>query len=332
MEAQLRSQVHSERVALEKVIPLVTPFVVYLEPSGYCNLKCKFCPHGVAGSPLKKDIMSLELFKKVIDDLTAFPEKIKLMRVCGNGDPLTNKALVSMVEYAHERQVLERIELISNGVLLTPHLIENLPHFVDRIVISIEGLSADDYLRICGVRVDFEKLVWNIGALHGSKGECVLHVKIHHAAVPTAEKREEFLTTFGRICDEIFVENLVPMWPQCDSPYSSSVFRYNNGDVVKRKVCAQIFKGVQVQADGEVLPCCVDWKRVNLLGNVKDEPLRDIWNGSRMRKLQIDHLSGKKARLKLCRDCAMNDYCEVDNLDGHAQECIERLKRDELIH
>jgi radical SAM protein with 4Fe4S-binding SPASM domain len=330
MKAKIQSQVQNERLVLEAAIPLATPLVVYLEPSGYCNLKCGFCPHGVAGSALKKDMMSLELFKKLMDDLSAFPEKIKLMRVCGNGDPLMNKALLPMLEHAHERQVVQRVELLTNGALLTPDLVKDLPHFLDRIVFSIEGLSSEDYQRICSTKIDFQKLLDDLDAFYASKDGCLVHIKIHHEAVPTADKEQLFLKLFGDRCDEIFVEKLVPMWPQLDSAFSSNDFRWGDRSVIKRQVCAQMFKGVQVQADGEVVPCCVDWKRVNMLGNIGNEPLRDIWNGSKLRKLQTEHLSGDKGELEPCKDCTMNDYCEVDNIDGHAQECLERLKAEIL--
>lgn len=326
MKARLQSQVQNERLVLEKAIPLATPLVVYLEPSGYCNLKCGFCPHGVAGSALKKDIMSLELFKKLMEDLSGFPQRVKLLRVCGNGDPLMNKALLPMLEYAHERQVVQRVELLTNGVLLTPGLARNLPRFLDRIVFSIEGLSADGYQRICGTKIDFPQLLDNLDALYASKYECVVHIKIHHQAVPTEDKEKQFLKLFGDRCDQIFIEKLVPMWPQLDSAFSSNEFRWGNRKVIKRKVCAQIFKGVQVQADGDVVPCCVDWKRVNMLGNIGNKPLHDIWNGTKLRKLQLEHLSGNKGELEPCKDCTMNDYCEVDNIDRHAQACMKRLK------
>ena len=32
------------RTKLEEVIPLDTPFVVFVDPSDACNFKCKFCP------------------------------------------------------------------------------------------------------------------------------------------------------------------------------------------------------------------------------------------------------------------------------------------------
>jgi len=330
MKAKIRSQVGQERLELEKGIPLATPLVVYLEPSGYCNLRCKFCPHGVAGNALKKDLMSRKVFNKVIDDLSECPDKIKLLRICGNGDPLMNKDLPVMLQYAYEQKVTQRIELLTNGALLNPGLIRDLPQFLDRIVCSIEGLCSEDYQRICGTKIDFQSLWDNLDALYTSKGKCVIHIKIHHEAVSSAEKEKKFLEIFGGRCDEIFIEKLVPMWPQLDTEYSSDEFRWGNAGVTKRQICAQIFKGVQVQADGEVVPCCVDWKRVNMLGNINTDSLMEIWNGSKLRKLQLEHLSGNKKNLQPCRDCTMNDFCEVDNIDQHAEECIERLNLEVL--
>ena len=95
---------------------------------------------------------------------------------------------------------------------------------------------------------------------------------------------------------------------------------------VKHYICPQIFKGVQVQADGEVVPCCVDWKRVNVLGNIKVDSLYEIWNSEKLRRLQIEHLVGNKSKIEPCKDCTMNDYCEVDNIDPYAKECLKRLR------
>jgi hypothetical protein len=32
------------RTALETVIPLESPFVLFVDPSDACNFKCRFCP------------------------------------------------------------------------------------------------------------------------------------------------------------------------------------------------------------------------------------------------------------------------------------------------
>ncbi|MEK7665090.1 MAG: radical SAM/SPASM domain-containing protein [Patescibacteria group bacterium] len=324
-KAKLISQVSQERLELGKHIPFLTPLVVYVEPSGYCNLKCRFCIQKTNGKMLKKDLMSKALFLKMIDDIAEFPEKIKLLRVCGNGDPLINRDIIKMLQYAKKKKVAEKIELITNGIMLNENLIENLPKFLNRLVISIEGLSSEDYWQTSMAKINFDNLLNNISSLNLKKGKCALHIKIHNKAVFSENKKKKFLEIFDDKCDQIYIENLVPMWPQLDTDYFVDEFRWGGGKVIKRQVCAQIFKGVQVQADGDVVPCCVDWKRINILGNINKNSLSEIWKGEKLKELQIKHLTGNKGKVEPCKDCTMNDYCEFDNIDQYTEECIKRL-------
>ena len=322
MRAELISQPQTERVVLGKHLPLKTPFVVYIEPSGYCNLKCVFCPQSSGDKALIKDIMSLELWKKVIDDLAEFPDKVKLLRVCGNGEPLTCPHIAEMLKYAKGK--VERIELISNGTLLNNRLIRKLPRYADRIIISIEGLSGEEYEFVSGVKVDLEKLVDNIKRLHANSKDCIVHIKIHHKAVHGKGKKEKFFKLFGNICDEIYIENLIPMWPEFDSEFAIDKFRYG-GKFARKKVCVQMFKGFQVQANGEVVPCCVDWKRVNIIGNIRKESVAEVWQGRKLRRLRLLHLSGCKDKIEPCKTCTMNAYNDTDNIDKYATMILEQL-------
>jgi len=326
MNANLTPTVQPERLVLHEHIPLATPLVVYIEPSGYCNLKCIFCPHGVDGKALKKDIMSMKLFEKLINDLSSFPNAVKLLRICGNGDPLMSKDIVKMMRYARKQKKAERMELVTNALLLTDDLIKNLPLFLDRIIVSIEGLTADDYQRACSAKIDYDHLLSNLKDLYACKGECVIHIKTFEETVLSESRKTTFFNMFSDICDEIYIEKLVPMWPQLNTTNHPDEFRWG-GALIKHQVCAQIFKGIQIQADGEAVPCCVDWKRVNVLGNIGENSLSEIWNGVRLRKLQIEHLIGNKIKTEPCKDCTMNDYCEVDNIDLRAEECLSRIKQ-----
>lgn len=325
MKAKLISQVHEERLLLGDHIPLETPFVIYIEPSGFCNLRCVFCPQSTGGKMLKKGLMSPSLFKKIIDDISDFPNKVKLLRICGNGEPLTNKDVIPMLKYAKEKNVSERIELISNGILLTDEMVKFLPQYADRIIISIEGLSEDDYQKTCGLKINFPNFLEKINVLYKNRANCIIHLKIHSDAVSSEKEEEKFLNMFGDRCDEIYIEKLVPMWPQLGINYHPDEFRYG-GELVLRKVCVQMFKGFQIQADGIIVPCCVDWKRVNIIGDVSKNSLSKIWNGRSLRNLQIEHLRGNKYKTEPCKDCTMNDYCDIDNIDEQREKIIRRLK------
>ncbi|HHQ4535055.1 TPA: hypothetical protein ACSP8B_004120, partial [Aeromonas veronii] len=83
------------RTKLESVIPLDTPFVVFLDPSDACNFKCRFCPTSDRGlmkavnRPWKQ--LSFDLFKKIADEMTLFPGQVQVLRLYKDGEPLLNK-------------------------------------------------------------------------------------------------------------------------------------------------------------------------------------------------------------------------------------------------
>ena len=76
MKAELKPRINLEnRTPLETVIPLSTPFVIFVDPASACNFKCTFCPTGhrdmIAETGRFQGAMKLDVFKKVIDDLAA---------------------------------------------------------------------------------------------------------------------------------------------------------------------------------------------------------------------------------------------------------------------
>lgn len=327
MKAKLISQISNDRCELQDVIPLATPWVIYIEPSGYCNLRCNFCPQH--DSKMLKSKMSFTLFKKAIDQLLKFKAKIKMLRICGNGEPLMNKDIVEMAKYASESNIFEKIELVTNGTLLNKYLIDNLPKYITRFVISIEGLNEEDYEAMTSVRVDFNKLMNDIEALYNNKLDSTIMIKTVNHAVKTSEKQELFFKIFHDICDEIFIENLVPMWPGLDSKYRIDYRWDKNKEALERIVCVQIFKGMQIQANGDVVPCCVDWERANRLGNIKETHIKSIWKSQTLKQLRLFHLEGRKKDVYPCAKCVMNDTCDPDNIDNQRKELYKRILKDE---
>lgn len=51
---------------LYNMIPLQTPYMLYIDPCGACNLKCSFCPCNTESYKAKErhKIMDMNLFKK----------------------------------------------------------------------------------------------------------------------------------------------------------------------------------------------------------------------------------------------------------------------------
>lgn len=324
MSAKVKSSVSTTRVNLGEKVPLDMPFVLYVELSGFCNLKCKFCPHYIEPESLIKDNMSLNTFKKIIDDLGDMGS-LKVLRLIGTGEPLLNKNFLEMAKYAKNSQSISRLELTTNAILLKKNEYKTeLTKYMDRIIISIEGLNADKYFEVAGTRINFDELVSNISSLFKNKRDCTIYIKIHNNAINNENDLKLFHKIFSKICDEIYVENLVNLWPETISNLGlDNGFRFG-GEATRQLVCTQIFKSMMINANGDVVPCCVDFKRINNIGNINFQHLRDIWNSQKLNELRKLHLNAKGGTISPCKDCSYYQS-DPDNIDVYRDEILKRM-------
>ena len=320
-------QLSEDRIPLGKLAPLFYPLVIYIEASSNCNLACNFCPHFLAPERMNKLNMSLVVFKKVIEDIKYFKSPLKMLRMCGTGDSLMNKSIAEMLLYAKENSNFEKFELITNGLLLTPSLFKALTTNLTRLIISVEGLNDQDYLNFTNRKINFAKFYENIKLLYATRGNCKIHIKIHNNAVKTVERRDLFYSLFSNYSDEIFIENLVDLWPSTDSSYVSSNSHRFSGKILNEvKACSQIFKTMQINSDGTVIPCSIDWESINVIGNVTLENLLDIWNGDLMRNLRLKHLNGDRNTFLPCSSCSFNEASDIDNIDEDLKSIERRMR------
>jgi radical SAM protein with 4Fe4S-binding SPASM domain len=56
--------------------------------------------------------------------------------------------------------------------------------------------------------------------------------------------------------------------------------------------------------NGDVLLCCMDWRRRVVLGNVRKQSLREIWLGDRYQHYRQLHEEGRVNELELCSTCS----------------------------
>lgn len=322
-----------KRNKLEEVIPLATPYTVAIDPSNLCNFRCNFCAIQSKEEKLtfKKQLMPLELFKKIIDDLKAFPEKLKVLRINGQGEPLLNPDICEMIRYAKESDVAEYLEMITNGSRLNPDLNQRLiDSGINRIRISIEALDAMGYDDIAGTKIDFDQFVDNIRDLHERSGDCEIYCKIVNVAVPSETDRQRFYTIFGEVCDRIFIDNVIPLWSDFDeiNTVTDILTEGMHGQEIKDVlVCPYAFYSLIINSDGDVTACCADWKRKLVFGNLKEESLLEIWTGNKLKAFWIQMLMGNKNKFEMCAKCLLPMYDCNDNIDDFAQIILERLKK-----
>lgn len=329
MKAKKVSRIRTEnRTALQEVIPLETPFHIFLDPSAACNFKCKFCFNRDKSKTFHK-IMEYELFEKIISDLKLFPDKLKVLRLYKEGEPLLNKNLPKMIYHAKKNDVCEKVDFTTNGSLLgigkNKELIDS---GLDAIIISVQGINEKQYYETSGIKIDFEEYVKNIKNLYKNKGNCRIHIKTTDTNISGLNEKK-FYDIFGDICDEISIDNVAPIWPDLEIDTSKGEFEYGiyGNKIDNIHICPYIFYSLTINSDGSVSSCFLDWKHSNILGNVNKHSFFQIWNSEEVFNIRKAHLKGNIDNYPICKNCGQLKYGMADNIDDYSEEILLNLER-----
>ena len=114
---------------------------VYLEPTSRCNLSCRTCiRNNWAEQP---GDMPAALFERVMAELGDLPKPPDIT-FGGFGEPLAHPQIAEMARQA--KMLGGRVELITNGMLLTPKLSRRLiAAGLDVLWISLDGVTPESY-------------------------------------------------------------------------------------------------------------------------------------------------------------------------------------------
>ncbi|MCX6993116.1 MAG: radical SAM protein [Kiritimatiellaeota bacterium] len=305
-----------KRTKLAEALPLDTPFVVQIFPIYACNFKCGYCIFSVEKAKRQfisdQIVMDLGLYKKAIDDLTTFPHKVKVLRFVGIGEPLMHKNIVEMVKYAADKNIAHTVEILTNGSLLTPAMSDTLiAAGLNRLVVSLQGTSAEKYWSVCKARIDFQEFIGNLRYFYEHRSQTQVYLKIVDCALDGKEDEKKFFATYGDICDTIAVEHAVPIHSGVEfdkvlkqKDISVTQFGLPVKDV---KICPQPFFTLQINPDGKIVPC-YSFEYPGIMGNCKDQSVCEIWNGKQFRHFRRAMLEGARNASKLCANCNIIKY------------------------
>jgi len=334
MKAKIKPRIDLiNRTRLEEVIPLRTPFIINIDPSDRCNFLCKFCPTGdrelMKKTPGRNHgPMDFELYKKIINDICTFEDKVKVIRLYKDGEPLMNRYFSDMVRYAKDSGCCNRVDTTSNAALLNHDLsLEIIDAGLDRINISIEGMTNEQYMEFSGAKVNFKKLVDEIAFFYEhSRNKCEMIVKINGDTI-TEEQKQEFLTTFGDIADGVFIESIMDCWPtfELEKVEVNETRGIYAQEIKEVSVCPYVFYSIAVNSDGTVSLCFLDWHRKLVIGDSKVQSLKDIWTGEAMKNYQKMFLRKARKTHPICADCGQLKQGAPDDIDAFAEELLRRI-------
>lgn len=319
------------RINLSKVLPLETPFSLHVFSSYYCNFHCSYCLHSLPPEKLKKrnfkrQLISIYNYKKAIDGLREFPDKLKTIIFAGHGEPLIHKNIAEMVKYANKANVSNRTEIVTNGSLLNREMADNLiAAELSLLRVSLQGVTNEMYKKVGGTDYLISDLVNNIKYFHKNRKNTKIHIKIINIGLNGDKEKELFYNLFSPISDEATIEYVIPFINEINhTTITNNLSKCKHGhEQSMSKICSMPFYMLILEPNGNLVPCCASIVPC-VYGNIQKNTIKEIWDSKKLNDFLCMQLTDLTQN-KVCKECSVPRYGlqDGDYLDDDRERLME---------
>ncbi len=297
----------------------IRPTKIRIEGMSVCQLRCPLCP--TTTKEIQPTISPGYLKIGDFTDLLRRNRRIKHVELSNFGEILLSPDLMAIMKLADERGVLLTADNGLNMNTATDELLEGMVRFGFRsATISIDGATPESYVtyRVGG---DFEAVIENLRKLntykkkYGSKYPVLSWQFIvfghNEADLPRARELAKELDMvfcpklsydeeYSPLEDESFVRSQLDESVSSRSEYLDRYDRHYASDI-----CRQLWREPQINWDGKVLGCCINyWGEFG--GNAFTDGLEESINGERIEYARQMLFGRKKSRTDIpCTRCSV---------------------------
>ncbi len=278
------------------------PHSLDIQTRSGCNARCSFCGVGRENNRITGR-MSDELYRQIIDEAVRFPGLRQINPYLLN-DPLVDRDIEERIEYIVQKRGRARrplVRIITNAGLLKPERSYRLLHSgLDEINISFNSIVPEVY-ESAMPPLKFDKVMDNILSLIRLRD--ALRIQKPRINVWTVLTKEV----------EANIDNERSYWKslkvgfkarKLDNRARSDIEAAGLGnrpmDLVQ--ICPIPFWRAWIMWNGDMIMCCVDQERSNVLGNCQHRSIRSIWNDQAYQRLRARWRTRELTGL-LCESC-----------------------------
>ncbi len=279
------------------------PLMLIIETTNRCNLSCSHCPHKeiIRNENYSVGDMDINLFKRIIDEAVQY--KNIIIRPFADGEPLLHPQIIEMIKYSSDRNL--HIWLNTNGILLNEKMrFELLEAGCNELEVSIDAATESTYKNIRG-NDNFNKVVENV---------------IEYAKLKKRYKKNFILEVSFILSNDNFKEkqSFIKFWRNKVDKVRIRYFHQHTGlikddkrvvayDKSKRFPCSQLWTRTYITHSGKIRFCENDWTNKGIIGDIKNETIKEIWSGDKYEEIRNYHINGNYQKIPLCFNCT--DYC-----------------------
>ncbi len=274
---KILNALHAEYERKIKKVKLSShPFILHIELTNVCNLKCPYCLTGNDTNFQQKGFMKFESFKKIIDDLKDY---LVLVRLDGVGESFLNKDFIKMVEYATQNNIITAVS--TNFTTISKEETENLIDAgLDYLIVGLDGATEEVYDKVrTGGKL--ETVVQNIQYLVEKK-------KARKSKIPYIETQ---YITFHENFHEVEQVKKLSVSLGADRHLIKDL-RELSTNIEKNKSnesksCYWLWYVVNITWQGDLKACCLAGLASEFaFGNIINNSISDEWNNKSMQNIR----------------------------------------------
>lgn len=288
------------------------PTTLSIEPTTSCNLRCPECPSGLRSFSRPTGMLQDQLFEKVILQSKAH---LSWLHLYFQGEPFLNPRFLEMVKFADSQKIFTSTS--TNAHYLKEETVQEiLKSGLKQLIVSMDGITQDVYeqYRVGG---DLEKVKEGLSLLIGEREKSnSMYPRIVLQFLVTGQNEHQ-LPKLKQWAQEMKVDELQLKTTQIydfengselipsDLGYSRYVPSNDGKWKLKKKLenkCWRMWQGAVVTWDGKVVPCCFDKDANHVMGELKKEPLLDVWK-SPAYQLFRNQLLADRSQIDICQNC-----------------------------
>lgn len=281
------------------------PLHLWIEPTNKCNLRCVMCINAVA-TKANSGFMELALYRSLIDQARAWHPKPLISLFLG-GESTLHCDIFDMVSYAEE--VGLETFMATNATTLTAERSRRLIEArLSNIIFSFDGYDKSSFESV-RVGANFERTIDNIRTFLEIKRDAgrrkprvTFYSLITRSAQAPSEqaKLAAFQSTLSNLPIDEFKTEVAGHWSGTFDGLNTADFQEAVPYGDHFYPCFHLWRSMSILWDGTVVPCCVDFLGELPLGDARQQPLVEIWNGPRMVAHRRKMINQDIANIPLC--------------------------------
>lgn len=272
-------------------------------------MKCVMCPR-TGNMTREQGDMEVDLFTRIIDELLEENQNYvnrEPVWLHHFGESLLHAAFDDCISYAVSRGVVTCLSI--NPLLLTRKTASRLLQSrLDMLYVSLDGHDDTSFEKVRGINNAYHRSLNNLHRFLAMKEEQKNSCRVVLSMIDFDLNRESIDKTRSYWQSQPGVDDFL-MKSFCTWDGSAKDINQLQAEIDQapsgtsdRVECNFPWERMTVLWNGTVVPCCNDYNGKLKLGNLQEQSLKQIWNGTEMQNLRKEFISNQ-VRNPLCRSC-----------------------------